>query len=123
MEMTNNGKLTNGNGSTNTTMDRIIAGLFLIYFAPLMAAVALLIKFDSRGPVLDRCKRRDETGRMVVDLTFRTMTAELAQRGVASRVMDQYTPLGGFLRNSRLDLLPRLVNTLRGERSFAGLLR
>ncbi|MEX2616644.1 MAG: sugar transferase [Alphaproteobacteria bacterium] len=121
--MTNNGKLTNGNGSMNTAMDRIVAGLFLIYFAPLMCAVAILIKFDSRGPVLERCCRRDESGRLVIDLTFRTMTAEPAQIGVASRLMDQYTPLGSFLRNSRLDLLPRLVNTLRGERPFAGLLR
>jgi lipopolysaccharide/colanic/teichoic acid biosynthesis glycosyltransferase len=121
--MTTNGKFTNGNGATNTAMDRIIAAALLIYFAPLMVVVAFLIKFDSRGPVLDRSRRRDENGMLVHDLTFRTMTAARAPSGVASRVMDQYTPLGSFLRMSRLDQLPRLLITLRGEGSFAGLLR
>ncbi len=120
--MTINGKMTNGNGSVNTAMDRVIAGLFLVYFLPLMLVVALLIKFDSRGPVLDRRRRRDENGKLVAELTFRTMTAERAPQGVASQVAAQYTPLGNFLRNSRLDLLPRLFNMLRGEASFAGLL-
>jgi putative colanic acid biosynthesis UDP-glucose lipid carrier transferase len=107
---------------TVSMVERITAAVFLVYFAPLMLALAVLVKIETRGPVLARRGGCMIGGKVVRFWEFRTMAAERAPCGIASRFASQYTPLGAFLRNSRLDLLPRLFNTLRGEVTFAGLL-
>jgi len=111
-----------GNVTPVSVLDRLTAALFLIYFTPLMLAVAFLVKADSYGPVLLRRGGFAVGGKVVRFWEFRTLAAERAPCGVASSLSTQYTPLGLFLKQSRLDLLPRLFNALRGEVSFSGLL-
>jgi lipopolysaccharide/colanic/teichoic acid biosynthesis glycosyltransferase len=103
--------------------NRILAAVFLIYLAPVMLAVAFLIKMDSRGPVLMRHSRRGANGEVLALLEFRTMVAVDNSVPHSNRRGLQQTELGAFLWETRLDMLPRLVNMLRGEVSFATLLR
>lgn len=102
--------------------NRVLAAIFLVYFAPVMLAVALLIKFDSHGPVFARRTRRGANGEILALWEFRTYVADGPNLLNVGRQGPQ-TVLGAFLRETRLDLLPRLVNMLRGEVSFGSLLR
>lgn len=105
-----------------TVSNRVLAAIFLVYFAPVMFAVALLIKFDSQGPVFTRHTQRAANGEMLSLWEFRTCPADGRQPLDTGRQGSQ-TVLGEFLCDTRLDLLPRLVNMLRGEVSFVSLLR
>ena len=102
--------------------NRGLAAIFLIYFAPVMLAVALLIKFDSQGPVFTRQARRGANGELFDLWGFRTSMAARSPVFGAGGPVEQ-TELGAFLYETRLDLLPRLLNMLRGEVSFGALLR
>jgi len=115
-------------------MDLVGALLGLLLLAPVMLAVALLIRLESPGPVLFRQLRRGYRGRHFWVLKFRTMVVDAEQRlndlekknesagGVLFKLRDdpRVTPLGRFLRRSSLDELPQLINILRGEMSLVG---
>ncbi len=106
----------------------------LLLLAPVMLGIALLIRFDSPGPVLFRQLRRGYRGRLFWVLKFRTMVVDAEQRlkdlernnesagGVLFKLREdpRVTPLGRFLRRSSLDELPQLINVLRGEMSLVG---
>jgi lipopolysaccharide/colanic/teichoic acid biosynthesis glycosyltransferase len=109
------------------------AGLGLVVFSPLLAALALLIKLTSRGPVFFRQERAGRGGRPFLLLKFRSMRedAELRRRELAHlsemqgpvfkmRRDPRITWLGRILRRSSLDELPQLLNVLRGEMSLVG---
>jgi lipopolysaccharide/colanic/teichoic acid biosynthesis glycosyltransferase len=116
------------------SMDLIGALFGLLLLAPIMLAIALLIRLDSPGPVLFRQLRRGYRGRLFWVLKFRTMVVDAEQRlddleknnesvgGVLFKLRDdpRITPLGRFLRRSSLDELPQLINVLRGEMSLVG---
>ena len=103
-------------------------------FAPVLLAIALLIRLDSPGPVLFRQVRRGHRGRPFRMLKFRTMVADAEQRlgdlescnesagGVLFKLRHdpRVTRLGRFLRRSSLDELPQLINVLKGEMSLVG---
>jgi lipopolysaccharide/colanic/teichoic acid biosynthesis glycosyltransferase len=115
-------------------MDLVGALLGLLFLAPVMLAIALLIRLESPGPVLFRQLRRGYRGRHFWVLKFRTMVVDAEQRlndlekknesagGVLFKLRDdpRVTPLGRFLRRSSLDELPQLINVLRGEMSLVG---
>jgi lipopolysaccharide/colanic/teichoic acid biosynthesis glycosyltransferase len=115
-------------------MDLVGALLGLLFLAPVMLAIALLIRLESPGPVLFRQLRRGYRGRYFWVLKFRTMVVDAEQRltdlekknesagGVLFKLRDdpRVTPLGRFLRRSSLDELPQLINVLRGEMSLVG---
>ena len=115
-------------------MDLVGALWGLLLLAPVMLAIALLIRLDSPGPVLFRQLRRGYQGRLFWVLKFRTMVVDAEQRlkeleqnnesagGVLFKLRDdpRVTPLGRFLRRSSLDELPQLINVLRGEMSLVG---
>ena len=95
---------------------RLMAAALLIYFAPVLAIVAFLLKCESRGPVL--VHRRHAGG---VELwEFRTVA--LGHNGGSDGFGSGCTGLGVFLLESRLAKLPRLFNLLAGEVSMAALL-
>lgn len=102
--------------------DYILAVLSLIVFAPAMAAIALLIKLDSKGPVLFRQRRHGFNHRIFSVYKFRTMT--VAQDGEevtqAKRADPRVTRVGRFLRKTSLDELPQLLNVLAGDMSLVG---
>jgi exopolysaccharide biosynthesis polyprenyl glycosylphosphotransferase len=109
------------------------AGLGLALAGPLMAAVALLIRLDSPGPVFYAAERTGAKGRRFLCYKFRSMVTDAAQRKEDLRALNQrqgpifkidddprITRIGRILRRYSLDELPQLWNVLRGEMSLVG---
>ena len=84
--------------------------------------LALIIALDSRGPVFFTQRRIGEGGRDFGLLKLRTMTADAEAGGAryAEEGDQRVTRVGRFLRASRLDEFPQLLNIMRGEMSFIG---
>lgn len=102
--------------------DLIIAAFGLLFAAPLMVLIAVAIKCDSPGPVLFRQERVGRGGRLFRIHKFRTMVVEAAARGPALTLDGdtRITSVGRFLRRSKLDELPQLIDVLRGDMSLVG---
>ncbi len=103
--------------------DIVVALVLLTATAPIMLIVALLIAVDSGAPIIYRQERVGFGGRPFVVLKFRTMRKDAEKDGTPrwATVRDSRTTgIGRFLRQSRLDELPQLLNVLRGEMSFVG---
>ncbi len=117
----------------------VVAATGLVVAAPIMLGVAVAIKLTSRGPVfykqervgLDRRtsnggnsrRRRDIGGKPFTIYKFRTMRAVAPgteQQVWASKSDPRITPIGGFLRKTRLDELPQLWNVLLGHMNVVG---
>jgi sugar transferase (PEP-CTERM system associated) len=98
-----------------------LTGLMLAL--PVMAAVALAIKMESRGPALFRQPRLGQNGRVFILNKFRSMRED-AERDTGPVWAQQRDPrvtrVGAFLRKTRLDELPQLFNVLVGDMSFIG---
>ena len=96
--------------------------ILIIGFLP-MCLVAVLIKCDSKGPVLFKQKRIGKDGKIFTILKFRSMCqgAEHTGSGVYSGKGDaRVTRIGKILRATSIDELPQLINILRGDMSFIG---
>lgn len=96
--------------------------VFVIGFLP-MCLVAVLIKCDSKGPVLFKQKRIGKDGKVFTILKFRSMCqgAEHTGSGVYSGKGDaRVTRVGRVLRATSIDELPQIINILRGDMSFVG---
>ncbi|MCB0329680.1 MAG: sugar transferase [Bdellovibrionales bacterium] len=103
--------------------DIILATTFLIPSLPIMLVVALLVKATSKGDIFFVQDRLTENGRIFKLFKFRTMVqdAEKASGAIFAAVEDsRVTWLGRYLRLSRLDELPQLLNVLAGDMSFIG---
>lgn len=125
--------------------DIVIASLAFFLLAPVCAIIALLIKLDSRGPVLYRQERVGMDGRLFLCFKFRTMragasddehreiqrkhirgaletVANNAERPVYGKVPDdaRITRVGRRLRRLSLDEVPQLLNVLAGDMSVVG---
>jgi Undecaprenyl-phosphate glucose phosphotransferase len=104
------------------TLDIAIAGAATIFLAPLLAAIAIAIRIDSKGPVLFRQIRLGYRGTPFNIYKFRSMTVmedgdEVPQ---AKKDDQRVTRVGRWLRKSSLDELPQLWNVLMGEMSIVG---
>ena len=108
-------------------MDIAVALIGLVVTAPLWPLVALAIRLDSPGPVIYRQMR---VGRILADRTelfmilkFRSMRAD-AEKGTGAVWAQKHDPritrVGAFIRKTRLDELPQLINVLRGDMSVVG---
>lgn len=102
--------------------DLVAASLLMVLLAVPMAAIALLIKCTSAGPVLFRQKRYGLVGEEIGVWKFRTMrccdNGDVVRQ--ATKDDDRVTPLGRFLRPTSLDELPQLFNVLGGSMSLVG---
>jgi sugar transferase (PEP-CTERM system associated) len=106
-----------------SSINRIIAVLGIIVAAPLMLLTALAVWLTSRGPALYRQVRIGLNGKPFTLYKFRSMRADAeADTGAiwASQDDPRITPVGRFIRNTRLDELPQLFNVLKGEMSLVG---
>jgi len=103
--------------------DALVAAAGLLLCAPLMLALAALIRLDSPGPAIFRQSRVGRHGRLFTLYKFRTMRLN-ADAGGPARPAGARDPrctrLGRWLRRLRLDELPQLLNILRGEMSLVG---
>jgi exopolysaccharide biosynthesis polyprenyl glycosylphosphotransferase len=106
------------------TMDIAFSFLGLVVAAPLMALAALAVKVTSPGPALFRQERVGQGGKSFTILKLRTMVVDAEKTTgpvlSAGKADPRITPIGKFLRATRLDELPQLVNVLKGEMSIVG---
>lgn len=103
--------------------DKILAGLLVLLFAPMMAVIAVTIKLESSGPVLFRQRRYGFNNEVFLVRKFRTMYHNrLPEEGVpqATRGDLRVTRAGRFLRCYSLDELPQLFDVLQGTMSLVG---
>lgn len=104
-------------------LDVTASFLGLVLLSPLLLAVSILIKINSRGPVIFRQKRIGRNGKVFEIYKFRSMCvgAEKTGSGVYSGKGDaRVTRIGKILRATSIDELPQLLNILKGEMSFVG---
>jgi lipopolysaccharide/colanic/teichoic acid biosynthesis glycosyltransferase len=101
--------------------DIAAAGAGLVLLAPLFGAVALMIKLDSPGPVFFKQKRIGKNFRPFWIYKFRTMREGASATVPLTVGADpRITRVGNFLRHSKIDELPQLINILRGEMTLVG---
>jgi len=103
-------------------MDLTLATAMLLMLSPLLLAAALAVRLASGKPVIFRQSRVGRNGREFQLLKFRTMAVQHSGTGpgITSPGDPRITGIGKWLRRSKLDELPQLVNVLRGEMSLVG---
>ena len=103
--------------------DIAFGSLLLVIAAPIMLVTALLIKFDSRGPVFYRQERVGANNVTFMVTKFRSMRTDAEKDGKprwATTQDDRVTRVGGIIRKLRIDELPQLLNVFKGEMSLVG---
>jgi lipopolysaccharide/colanic/teichoic acid biosynthesis glycosyltransferase len=109
-------------GLVKRLFDLTVSAAALMVAMPLMGLIALAIKCDTPGPVLFQQERVGKGGRPFCIHKFRTMVVDAPQRGPALTIGDdiRITRVGRFLRRSKLDELPQLLDVLIGNMSLVG---
>jgi lipopolysaccharide/colanic/teichoic acid biosynthesis glycosyltransferase len=102
------------------TFDAAAAVVGLVLLSPVFLVVAALIKAQDRGPVFFRQERVGRGGRTFRIHKFRTMRVANAGALITRTDDDRITPVGAFLRRTKLDELPQLIDVLRGDMSIVG---
>ena len=100
--------------------DVVIASAMLVLLLPVIAIVAVVVRFALGSPVLFRQRRPGRFGLPFVMLKFRTMTEALESAGKLRPDAERLTNVGKVLRRTSLDELPELLNVLAGDMSLVG---
>lgn len=100
--------------------DILIAILMLLLFLPLILLVSIIIKFDSKGPVLFKQIREGKDGKLFSIFKFRTMKTEKNDFSQTIENDSRITNVGSFLRKTRIDEIPQMLNILKGDMSLIG---
>jgi len=102
--------------------DLLVAAAILLMTVPLFVVVAVLVKRSSPGPVFYRSQRVGRGGDTFGMVKFRTMVTGADRVGpLVTRAGDpRVTPIGGWLRRTKIDELPTLLNVLAGDMSLVG---
>lgn len=103
-------------------MDLAISIVGLILASPIMLVIAILIKAHDGGPVFFKQERYTRNEKVFTLIKFRSMIVDAEKDGAAFTVNNdsRITPIGRFIRATRLDELPQLINILKGDMSFVG---
>jgi sugar transferase (PEP-CTERM system associated) len=104
-------------------LDIVAASIGLLIASPVMAIVAIAVRATSKGPALYHQERVGQGGRIFTVHKFRSMRqdAEAGTGAVWAKAKDpRITPIGKFLRRTRLDEIPQLLNVLVGDMSMVG---
>lgn len=104
-------------------MDIVLSGLALIILSPVFLITALAIKLEDGGPVFFRQDRCTIYGRVFSIFKFRSMIVGAEKEGVsvpATEKDPRITKVGAFIRATRIDELPQLINILKGDMSIVG---
>jgi exopolysaccharide biosynthesis polyprenyl glycosylphosphotransferase len=124
--------LTRSSRAVKRAFDFVGSSLALLAVAPLLGAIGLAVRLDSRGSILFRQTRVGRDGKRFEILKFRTMVPDAERmkgnlvhlnetQGLFKIAQDpRVTRVGGFLRRTALDELPQLLNVWRGEMSLVG---
>ncbi len=108
---------------TKRTMDIVLGTIALVIAAPVMGAVAIAIKLEDGGPVFFRQKRMTRNGREFDILKFRSMIVDAEKYSgavLASGDDPRITRVGKFIRATRLDEIPQIINIVKGDMSIVG---
>jgi exopolysaccharide biosynthesis polyprenyl glycosylphosphotransferase len=101
----------------------VLALLALVVTLPLMVLIAFAIRLDSVGPVIFRQRRVGQEGKIFTLFKFRTMVVDADREDNPRPAMmtdDRFTRVGRWLRRTRMDELPQIVNILRGDMHLVG---
>ena len=100
----------------------VVSLVALLICLPIIPLLMLAIRLSSPGPVFYRQTRVGRSGRHFSVIKFRTMRQDAETHGAiwATKNDPRVTPLGRFMRKTRLDEIPQLWNVLRGEMAFVG---
>lgn len=115
--------MTPGQRIAKRTMDLVLCLIAMIPAAPVMLLVALAIKLEDHGPVFYKQARLTRNGREFNILKFRSMVVDAEKYNGAVLATDRdprITKVGRFIRATRLDELPQLLNILKGDMSIVG---
>lgn len=109
-------------GITRNLVHRLVALVGALLSLPLAIVTAVLIKLDSRGPILYKQERVGKNGGIFTVMKFRSMRTDAEKAGPvwASQNDDRTTRVGRFIRKTRIDEIPQFWNILRGDMDFVG---
>jgi sugar transferase (PEP-CTERM system associated) len=110
------------NAVVRVILHRAVALIGAILSLPIAILTAILIKIDSRGPVLYRQERVGRNGRSFMVMKFRSMRTDAEKDGPvwARSADDRVTRVGRIIRKIRVDEIPQFWNILKGEMNFVG---
>ena len=110
------------NAFARIAMHRGVALVGAIFSLPIAILTAILIKLDSRGPILYKQERVGKNGKPFVLMKFRSMRVDAEKNGPAwaANDDDRATRIGRIIRKARVDEIPQFWNILKGEMSFVG---
>jgi lipopolysaccharide/colanic/teichoic acid biosynthesis glycosyltransferase len=102
--------------------DILLSSLGLLFLSPLFLLLAVAIRLESPGPVFFRQERAGKGGIPFRIFKFRTMVSDAAEMGpsITAAGDPRITRVGRFLRRTKLDEFPQLINVLKGEMSLVG---
>lgn len=101
-------------------LDVLVASAGLVLMSPLLLGTAVAVRLESRGPAIFRQERIGLNGETFTILKFRTMRTGAQGAQVTTGTDPRITRVGQWLRSTKLDELPQLLNVLRGEMSLVG---
>jgi sugar transferase (PEP-CTERM system associated) len=104
-------------------LDVAVSLLLLVLTLPLLLIAAVAVRLDSKGPIFYRQERVGAAGKPFDMYKFRTMRVDAESVGGpqwAALADPRVTRVGAFLRRTRIDELPQILNVLKGEMSFVG---
>lgn len=109
-------------GVTRNIVHRLVALVGALMSLPIAVGTAILIKLDSRGPILYKQERVGKNGGTFTVMKFRSMRTDAEKAGPvwASADDDRTTRVGRVIRKLRIDEIPQFWNILRGEMDFVG---
>jgi len=109
-------------GVAKRCLDVSVAAAGLVLLSPLLAATAIAVRVTSPGSALFRQRRTGKFGKPFLILKFRSMVGSSDAKGslITAAGDPRITPLGRWLRKSKVDELPQLMNVLAGEMSLVG---
>jgi sugar transferase (PEP-CTERM system associated) len=116
------GRRVRANEAIRVITHRLVALIGAILSLPIALVTALLIKIDSRGPVLYKQERVGKNGRTFTLMKFRSMRVDAEKDGPvwASTSDNRMTRVGRIIRKIRVDEIPQFWNILRGDMNFVG---
>lgn len=115
-------EISTGSDRLKRGFDVVLSLISFIISSPVFLLSILLAKIQSRGPVFYKAERVGKDGKVFIMYKFRTMVENADQIGIGLTTHQdvRVTTIGRFLRKTKLDELPNLINVIKGEMSLVG---
>ena len=108
--------------SSKRALDVAVSSALIVVSSPLLLAIAIAVRLDSRGPVIFRQQRVGKNGELFSMYKFRSMRVDAPQYDYSPAQTEdpRITRVGRYIRKTSFDEIPQLLNVLRGEMSLVG---